>query len=242
MVSKQLLNSSNFFSGVDQPSSKIIEANESNATVVAATTPILASNENKASSTNSAALVIADSGETATTTTTTTPATVVTGGILDVLDTTSQHKSHVYSNNCKICTKSEESEPQTPTSVKPEKETEVQNRSQPIRVRVEHESTSKFLQKVVKLSDKLKSETAEPSNDTVVSPKEISEKKLSDSKVKHNSHHEMKNAKCVWKGTIFMQEVAKFVASAHNISGTLALNLSQVRNGYYKSLILKFLF
>ena len=89
--------------------------------------------------------------------------------ILDVLDSTSQHKSHVYSSNCKICTKSiaeNKSNIKTDSSIlknksptKQSKKDKVSpesiNRTQPIRVRVEHESTSKFLQNVVKLSDKL---------------------------------------------------------------------------------------
>ena len=114
------------------------------------------------------------------------------------------------------------------------------NRTQPIRVRVEHESTSKFLQNVVKLSDKLLLENPSTSANSLntdssssdaattpvlTSPKEAITEQNSILKAKPS---DPKHLKCVWKGTIFMQEVAKFVTSAYNISGSLAINLSQV--------------
>ena len=110
------------------------------------------------------------------------------------------------------------------------------HRSQPKRVRVELESTSKFLEEAVKLSDKLKLEitqtpiqiSSESSNDTVTTmpvTNTVKPAKPADSK---NLELTSGSTKTIWRGTIYMQDVAKFVAYAHNISGTIANNLFNV--------------
>lgn len=119
-------------------------------------------------------------------------------------------------------------------------------RLQPKRVRVENESFNEFLKEAEKkLSDKIlmeiqhsitttvdtqssndidKSITTNDMNSTkssqqspLSSSKETSHDKNSDTNGNKISEH--KTSKPVWKGTIFMQDVAKFVATAQVITG-----------------------
>ena len=210
--------------------------------------------------------------------------------VLDLLDTTSQHSTHVYSSNCKICIQNSTTEsnklpssfekdnisntttttvaammPPTSPVAKIKQEIDssppIVQRLQPKRVRVENESFNEFLKEAEKkLSDKILMEIQQSStinsidtqssdnndnnkdksittNDmnktkslTKQSSKEISRDKNSEtngnkhsanehSSSNNNNNNNNKTTKPVWKGTIFMQDVARFVATAQVITG-----------------------
>ncbi|KAJ6224915.1 hypothetical protein RDWZM_003460 [Blomia tropicalis] len=146
---------------------------------------------------------------------------------LDILDTTSQHKSHLYSNNCKICTKEQVDDTNN------ESEKTQTNRPKPKRVRIELESTNKFLEQVDKISDKFRLDDKQSTinlalpTENISTTTTIADSIISPSNKKSETKQVEEVAKPVWKGTIFMQDVAKFVATAHTISGNITNNLFQ---------------
>ncbi|KAI2809191.1 Death-inducer obliterator 1 [Blomia tropicalis] len=168
---------------------------------------------------------------------------------LDILDTTSQHKSHLYSNNCKICTKEQVDESKATTkssivtnkssvtnilsSTNNESEKTQTNRPKPKRVRIELESTNKFLEQVDKISDKFRLDDKQSTinlalpTENISTTTTIADSIISPSNKKSETKQVEEVAKPVWKGTIFMQDVAKFVATAHTISGNITNNLFQ---------------
>ena len=169
---------------------------------------------------------------------------------LDILDTTSQHKSHLYSNNCKICTKEQVDESKATTkssivtnkssvtnilsSTNNESEKTQTNRPKPKRVRIELESTNKFLEQVDKISDKFRLDDKQSTinlalpTENISTTTTIADSIISPSNKKSETKQVEEVTKPVWKGTIFMQDVAKFVATAHTISGNITNNLFQV--------------
>lgn len=142
------------------------------------------------------------------------------------VDTTSQHKTHLFSNNCRICVKNEENKPEiskkasTTSSAKEESS----SRPTPKRVRVDPDSANKFLLEAAKLSSSAakRTTTAEDDDSREVPSSTVS---LSSPEVPTSSSA----SRPVWKGTVFMQDVAKFVAHAVKVSGAVGDFLSQVR-------------
>ncbi len=71
-----------------------------------------------------------------------------------IVDTTSQHRTHLFSNNCKICTKQQLPDDNKQEVVKKPLTTQREEHSRPTpkRVRVELETANKILQEAAKLS------------------------------------------------------------------------------------------
>ncbi len=71
-----------------------------------------------------------------------------------IVDKTSQHRTHLFSNNCKICTKQQLPDDNKQEVVKKPLTTpqEEHSRPTPKRVRVELETANKILQEAAKLS------------------------------------------------------------------------------------------
>ena len=146
------------------------------------------------------------------------------------VDTTSEHRSHLFSNDCRICTKQVTSDDDKYDNKKSlssnnnsSKVSSTKDSKQgPKRVRVELESASKILQEAAKLStsnikpeNKQEHETEDAPTSTVC---------LSSPEAPSSSSSD----RPVWKGTIFMQDVAKFSANAVKVSNQVAEFMSQV--------------
>lgn len=156
------------------------------------------------------------------------------GTILDDLmgsstvDTTSQHRTHLFSNNCRICTKQQQAQDDNKTEVSNKKTStssstastkEDHSRPAPKRVRVELDTANKILQEAAKLQTKVSFAEDDDSEDAPSSTVCLSSPEAPSSS---------SSARAIWKGTIFMQDVAKFAANAVKVSGAVAEYLSQV--------------
>ncbi|RWS25974.1 death-inducer obliterator 1-like protein [Leptotrombidium deliense] len=146
-------------------------------------------------------------------------------------DTTSKHGQHVFDLRCEICTNKQSSRKKSRTSDEQE---------QPKRVRVElDEPTNKILQEAVKLSSKTttvtttasssssrdsfdQSEATTHSTTTTPPPTSLPPPPPPPQQQQQPVEPVVKVSQpSCWKGTIYMQDVAKFVSSAFKISGAV---------------------
>jgi hypothetical protein len=165
---------------------------------------------------------------------TSTPVSVPNTGVSTILDdlmgastvdTTSQHRTHLFSNNCKICTKQQLPDDNKQEVVKKPLTTQREEHSRPTpkRVRVELETANKILQEAAKLSSTSKKSLSVDDDDSAEAPS--STICLSSPEAPSSSS----SSRPVWKGNVFMQDVAKFAANAVKVSGAVTEFLSQVR-------------
>lgn len=138
-------------------------------------------------------------------------------------DTTDKHGQHLFDAHCKICTKKTKSDlslthTKSRKAVSPSPRTSNESKTpQPKRVRVEFEApTTRIIEEAVKAS---KSTKHLPSLINESSIYESSEDLLPSSTVSSSPEAKSNQVPICWKGFIFMQEVAKFVATAYRISG-----------------------
>jgi len=142
------------------------------------------------------------------------------------VDTTSQHRTHLFSNNCKICTKQQLSDDSKQEVVKKplnssSSQREEHTRPTPKRVRVELETANKILEEAAKLSSTAKVSFGANDDDMTEAPSSTC---LSSPEAPSSSS----SSRPIWKGNVFMQDVAKFAANAVKVSGAVTEFLSQV--------------
>lgn len=148
------------------------------------------------------------------------------------VDTTSQHRTHLFSNNCRICTKqqlpddSKQEVVKKPLSHSSSTQREEHSRPTPKRVRVELETANKILLEAAKLSSNAKVSFNADDDDSAEAPS--STLCLSSPEAPSSSS----SSRPIWKGTVFMQDVAKFQANAVKVSGTVTEFLSQVLHNF----------
>ena len=141
-------------------------------------------------------------------------------------DTTAQHRTHLFSNNCRICLSKQSDDTKQEMAKKSTTQTSQRNESSrptPKRVRVDPDSANKILLEAAKLSSsKAKRSTSAEEEESREVP--TSTVTLSSPEVPTSSSA----SRPVWKGTVFMQDVAKFTANAVKVSGSVGDFLSQV--------------
>ncbi|KAJ8322134.1 hypothetical protein KUTeg_000605 [Tegillarca granosa] len=157
------------------------------------------------------------------------------GDILNefIADTTDQHKNHLFDLNCKICT-GKVAPPVEETPVKKGAVTNMEAPKKETKTEEEQLKAEEVVKEVLKAIKKAKEEQQAMASTTVDSTVTV---RSPDSALQSGLEKKPKftpSGPQLWKGFVFMQDVAKFVTTAYKVSGP-AEKLKSKRHGSDKS-------